>query len=114
MIFDLTLNTIRAGLQGLDVRAQASADAVANMETPGYTANQVDFEAELDRAVRAGEPMSFRASLAPTNDAPLPNGNNVQIEREVVTQQDTALRQELLVEAANSKFRILRTAIGQT
>lgn len=112
MIFDLTLNTVRAGLQGLNVRREASADAVANMETPGYTANSVDFEDALDRAVRSGDPMSMRTSITPTSDAALPNGNNVQIEREIVTQEDTALRQELLIEAANAKFAMLRTVIG--
>ena len=112
VIGDLTLDTISAGLEGLNLRRQMSEDAVANMETPGYVAGKVDFESQLARAVDSGDPKSFNPSVSATSNPALPNGNNVDVAKELTTQSDTALRHQLLVEAANAKFRLLRTVIG--
>ncbi len=112
MIGDVTLDTISAGLQGLNLRRQMSEDAVANMETPGYVAGKVDFESQLERAVEAGDPKQFHPELSATTDAALPNGNNVNVAKELTSLTDTALRHQLLIEAANAKFRLLRTVIG--
>ncbi|MEZ5321051.1 MAG: hypothetical protein R2698_03020 [Microthrixaceae bacterium] len=111
LIGDVTLDGIQAGLRGLNVRRAAAEDAVANVETPGYTARTVQFEDALASAIRGGSPFSARVSVNPTADASLPNGNNVQLDRELVTLTDTALRQQLLVAAANHKFNLLRTVI---
>ena len=112
VIGDLTLDTIGAGLDALNVRRQASEDAVANMETPGYVAGKVDFESELARAVDSGDPKGFSPTITATSDPALPNGNNVDVAKELTSLSDTALRHQLLIEAANSKFRLLRTVIG--
>lgn len=111
MISDVTLDTIHAGLNGLNARRQAAEDAIANVETPGYTARNVAFEGQLSGAIEAGNPMSMRPTTTFTTDEALPNGNNVRMEREIAGLTETALKQQLLVEAANSKFRLLRTVI---
>ncbi len=111
MIGDVTLDTIHAGLNGLNARRAASEDAIANSETPGYIARNVSFEGQLARAIDAGHPMTTAPTTSYTSDPTLPNGNNVRLEKELVTLTDTALRQQLMVEAANAKFRLLRTAI---
>ena len=111
MIGDSTIDALQAGLQGLNMRRQASSDAVANMETPGYIANKVDFEDQLQSAIDSGDTSNFDPTLTPTTDAALPNGNNVQVADQLTSLADTNLRQQLLVEAVNSKFRLLRTAI---
>lgn len=112
MVGDLTLDTLRAGLRGLDERRRAAEDAVANMETPGYTARRVDFERSLASAIDSGDPASMHSTTTFTADPALPNGNNVQVDQELIGLTDTGLRQQLLVEAANAKFRLLRTVIG--
>ena len=112
MIGDLTLDTLHAGLNGLNMRRKVSEDAVANMETPGYIAGRVDFESELSRAIESGDPLDVRPKVGVSSDeVQLPTGNNVRIDKELVGLTDTALRQQLLVEAANAKFRLLRTVI---
>ena len=40
------------------------------------------------------------------------DGNNVNLDDETLTMTDTNLRYETMVDAMNTKFRILRTAIG--
>ncbi len=111
MISDLTLDTLRAGLNGLNLRKEAAEDAVANMETPGYVAKRVSFEDQLTRAVASGRPGSAGVSVSSSTETPLPNGNNVRVEQELTGLSDTALRQQLLVEAVNAKFRLLRSVI---
>ena len=108
---DVTLDTIHAGLNGLNARRAAAEDAVANSETPGYIARNVEFESQLSRAITGGDPLAISPTTSFTTDEALPNGNNVRLEREIAGLTDTALRQQLLVEAANAKFRLLRTVI---
>lgn len=112
MIGDATIWALQAGLRGLDLRRRAAEDAVANLETPGYLAQRVEFEDQLQSAIDSGQPASFSPTVTPTTDAPLPNGNNVRVDQELIGLTETALRHQLLVEAVNSKFRLLRTVIG--
>jgi len=112
VISDLTLRTLQASLQGLDARRRAAEDNIANVETPGFTASTVSFEDSLRAAVERGEPaatdVEVRASTEPTRL----NGNNVNIGDEMVGLTETALRQQLLVQALNGRYAALRTAIG--
>jgi flagellar basal-body rod protein FlgB len=110
-IGDATMLALHASIRGLNLRRQAAEDNIANVETPGYLANKVDFEDSLRNAIGKGTPMAMDAkvtrSLAPTRL----NGNNVAIDEEIVGLTETALRHQLVVEAMNSKFRLLRTSI---
>ena len=49
--------------------------------------------------------------MSSTSDVALPNGNNVQITKEMNNLSQDALQQQLLTEAVNAKFRLLRTVI---
>jgi flagellar basal-body rod protein FlgB len=51
--------------------------------------------------------VTVRHSLAPTRL----NGNNVNIDFEMLAQKENALRQRLVVQALNAKYALLRTAI---
>jgi flagellar basal-body rod protein FlgB len=110
-ISDITTVTLRVALDGLDQRQQAIASNIANLETPGYLAREVDFESSLRAALLLGEPestsISIDRSLAPTRL----NGNNVNIDNEISRSTETQLRQQLAIEGLNSKYRLLRTAI---
>lgn len=111
-ISDATSVTLQQALDGLQRRQEAITDNVANLETPGFLAGRVDFEASLARAVAGGGPsgaeVAVRRSTAPTNV----NGNNVRLDEETISMVETGLSYQLAVEAMNGKFRLLRTAIG--
>ena len=66
---------------------------------------------QLASAIESGDPESATPTITKTTDPALPNGNNVQVDKELMGLSDTELRQQLLVEAVNSKFRLLRTVI---
>ena len=55
-ISDLTTSALHVALDGLDQRQQAIAANIANLETPGYLAREVNFEDSLRAAIETGRP----------------------------------------------------------
>lgn len=112
-ISDNTTDVLHRALDGLSQRQQAISANVANLETPGYQAREVSFEDSLRRAAASGRPadaaISVTRSLAPTRL----NGNNVNIDFEILAGAENALRQQLVVQGLNTKYELLRTAIGR-
>jgi flagellar basal-body rod protein FlgB len=110
---DLTIGAVHTALRGLATRQRVIADNIANVETPGFTAKRVSFEDSLGRAVRAGMPALANVAVADADDPANVNGNNVQLDQETLDLVDTGLQYQLMVEAMNAKFGLLRTAIGR-
>lgn len=109
---DVASVAIRVALAGLSSRQRTLADNIANVETPGFLAGRVDFESSLRAAVEAGRPGGAEVAVSRSLDALNLNGNNVKLDDEVVGLVETGLRYQMMVEAMNSKFGLLRTAIG--
>ena len=69
-ISDGVTRALHASINGLEARGRAIASNVANLETPGYLAREVNFEDSLRAAIADGEPeraaVSVERSLAPT------------------------------------------------
>ena len=108
MTGDTTTSAIYAALQGLTARRNAIADNVANINTPGYSAKQVGFEASLDQALAAGDPSTMAVSVTSSPAAAKANGNNVDLATETVDAQKT----NLAYQAMNAKMQLLSTAIS--
>jgi flagellar basal-body rod protein FlgB len=111
-MIDVTASAIHSALSGLAARQRAIADNVANVETPGFTAGRVDFEDSLRAALAGGDPTRTTVSTRRSSEPADINGNNVKLDDEVVELSETGLRYQLMVEALNTKFRLLRTSIG--
>lgn len=112
MLHDVTGNYLKAALQGLSLQRQASTDNLANMETPGYQAKRVDFESALRRAFERGTNARLDVETSVSTAPTAQNGNNVAVDDELLIMSDNALRQQLVVESLNSRYRVMRTAIG--
>ena len=110
-ISDATSVTLQQALDGLQRRQDAIAANVANLETPGYLSREVDFESSLRSAVASGSPDRFAVTEDRSLAATRLNGNNVNIDREIMLGSETLLRQRLVIQGLNSKYQILRTAI---
>ena len=111
MLNDSTMDALRVSLRGLATRQRALSDNIANLETPNYLAQRVDFESSLQRAISADRPASATTSQSRSMDETGLNGNNVNLDDETVLSTETALRYQLSIEALNGKYRLLRTAI---
>lgn len=110
-MLDPTMRTLQAAMGGLQARQRVIAQNIANVETPGYLAGRVAFEDSLREAIADGDPGAMEISTRPSLDATRMNGSNVNLDEENLELIDTGLRYQLMVEAMNAKFRLLRTSL---
>jgi flagellar basal-body rod protein FlgB len=120
-----TLSTVKQALNGLAKRQELISHNLANVDTPGYKAKQVNFEQALNQelsrsrdldlaSTRAGhlkpsegKSRQFKTSLR-RGGIPRADGNNVDIDRELLEMTDTNLRFEALTTLLNKKYRLLK------
>jgi flagellar basal-body rod protein FlgB len=112
-VLDLTMQAIRASLDGLAARQRITAQNLANAETPGYLAQTVSFEDSLASALSVGDPSQRSIVTGLTGDPAHLNGNNVSVDTETLAMGDTGLRYQLATESMNNKFRILHDSMRQ-
>lgn len=110
-ISDDVTRTLHLAINGLQARGRAISSNIANLETPNYLALEVKFEDSMRAALSTGRPerteVTTGQSLAPTRL----NGNNVNIDFELMASAENVLREKLAVQALNGKYQLLRTAI---
>ena len=108
---DIASVTLRSAADSLALRQRVIANNIANINTPHFLANRVLFEQALGRAVEQGTPgeptAAVRASLEPTRM----DGNNVNLDHEVLANVDTGLRYSLMLRALDDKFGLNTTVI---
>ncbi|SDQ20205.1 flagellar basal body rod protein FlgB [Quadrisphaera sp. DSM 44207] len=101
---------LRSALDGLAARQRATADNIANINTPHYLAARVDFEDALRSAVSSGSgsaAATLSRSVAPTRE----DGNNVNLDAETLSNIDTQLRYQLMTQAMDGKLTSITTAL---
>ena len=92
----------------LSVRQKLVASNIANADTPGYHARDIDFQSEFRNAA-GGEPQILEAGgLAAKND-----GNNVSLDRESRLLAENALRFQMASNLLRSQIRAVRSAIDE-
>jgi flagellar basal-body rod protein FlgB len=108
---DIASVTLQSAIGGLAQRERVTANNIANIETPDFTASQVSFEADLADAVASGNPAAASFNVDPTTDAAGANGNNVSLDNELVTATKTTLQEQLLTGALTSKYGLVSTVL---
>lgn len=119
-------------LDGLSMRQRATANNIANVDTPGYRARQVSFESQLAQAVDRQLSAGQNLNLVATNPAHLSvgprqledvqpvvheldgmsyrnDGNSVDIEREMALLAETQLRFATLSSLLSRRLAMERT-----
>jgi flagellar basal-body rod protein FlgB len=102
-------------------RQQALAANIANLDTPGYRAKDYSFEAEMDTIRMSGTSDKHIAPPAPdarfrtfeVGTAEKPNGNTVDLDREMTEMTKNGLEYLTLVQYLNHKLRTLRSSISE-
>lgn len=110
MFGSISFEAMSSALDALSLRQRVIADNIANVQTPGYQAKRVQFEDALSAAVGNGSgQVTARtlSSLEPTRE----DGNNVNLDTEVLSNIDTNLRYQLATRAMDGQFSSLRTAM---
>lgn len=125
-----TLNIIEKSLGALAQRQKVLSNNIANVDTPGFKRSDVDFQAVLSKAINdepvSGLPLSItdprHMILRPEPSFTVPvykdghtsyrkDGNNVDIDKEVVELNKNALLYESAIRAADAQFSLLKLAI---
>ena len=130
MFDSVTSSVVKTALDGLATRQRVTADNVANVNTPSFLAGRVQFEDALRAAVDAGqgfqgETRARISRLALADEASQPSmarsleptrtdGNNVNLDREVISNIDTQLRYALMMRAMDDSYGSIRTVASST
>ena len=118
---DRTFPALENLLSWTSKRQQALASNVANRDTPGYRSTDYSFESELQASVRltltspkhiAASRDTGNARVYEVETSTKPNGNNVDIDRELTEVTKNGVQYLTLVEYLNQKIRTLRAAIN--
>lgn len=107
----VTMNALTSALDGLAARQRAIANNIANVNTPNYRAQRVQFEDALAKSIQQGDgrvTATTGLSLEPTQL----NGNNVNLDTETLSNIDTVLRYQFATQAVDSKFGLMKSALG--
>lgn len=105
-----TLMAIKA-LDGLHLRATATAENIANANSPAFRLKSVDFEGALRRAAAAG-PEALDAFRPTLSSAPIAMaGDEVRLDLEMASASSTAGRYAALTDILNRQMQIARLAV---
>jgi len=120
---------IHRELGALNIRRKVIADNIANVDVPHFKRSEVNFESELKRAIDSEEYPHYNLYLTNKRHIPLyepinwksvkprinpdyttsyrNDGNNVDIEKEMVDNAKTTLRYVALIERYNQNSKLL-------
>lgn len=123
---DASLNIANKALDGLSYRRNVISQNVANVDTPGYHALEMNFESELQRSMSSSPKLAIKTTnerhQLSTSDASGPyqarlrtggservDGNNVDIDQELMEMSETGIRYSALTTAVSKKINLLKS-----
>lgn len=113
-------------LKGLTARQQVISNNVANVDTPGYSAQELDFETTLQRTLNSSGSVSIKrtnskhleGSSSSTSFNMTTNreggtyredGNNVDISTELIDMSETSIKYQAISQGLSSKLLLLKS-----
>ncbi|HEX2086223.1 MAG TPA: flagellar basal body rod protein FlgB [Solirubrobacteraceae bacterium] len=114
-LFDTVHVALERAIQGSSLRHEALAQNLANVNTPGYRRQDVDFHSALQAAMPGGRDAVASTPLAATADADAPmraDGNSVDIDAEAANLAQNALEYEALAQVLRARGDIIEIAMG--
>ena len=119
-VSDAVSLALHTALNGLSQRQSVIADDIANVDTPGFRARTVEFEASLREAIDNGSFEGGRSSgvrdvvatEVPTDTPVGANGNNVDLRKETLAAMQTQYTYQILGRAMTDHLGLLKTAAG--
>jgi flagellar basal-body rod protein FlgB len=112
-LLDTTQNALEAAMRGSEMRQTLLTNNLANTDTPGYQAEDVNFQSTLASAMQAGQsPTSVTFSPVTESNVSTADGNGVNAEQTSADLASNGLLYEDLTAVAAQRNQILMTAIG--
>lgn len=124
---DPAMAVLEQGL-GLSLRRQLTINSnIANIDTPGFTPRDLDFEAELQKATGVGHPTQTHrehlgspsvasgepASFERPDRAAGPDGNSVDIDVQMARLSQNSVLYQASTRSISKKLAILKYAVDQ-
>jgi flagellar basal-body rod protein FlgB len=107
-MIDATSQTLQYALDGLTMRQTVLSSNIANQGTPGYQAQQVNFEDALNNALSEGHAPTDAPTVSGTGDPVQADGNNVDLGSALTSMQTDTLQYQTVSEALSSKFQLIK------
>ncbi len=111
-IFDPTMTMIGHGLNLSLTRQSALSANLANLDTPGYTPNDVNFAEALQEAMQTNQ-ISEDAVVARPDKAPGVDGNSVDLDMQMARVSQNATLYQASSKAMSRKLAMLRYVISE-
>jgi flagellar basal-body rod protein FlgB len=100
---------LHTAINGLSERQDVIADDIANVDTPGFRARSVDFEAQLKAAIeRGGTSGDLTPTVTPTETPVGANDNNVDLRKETVAAIQTQYQYQMMGRAISDRANLMR------
>ena len=106
------VDILHFAVDGLGQQQQAIANNLANAETPGFTATDVNFQSSLQQALSATGGGNASVTATPDAAAPATDGNNVDTGNQLISAEQNTLQYQATVELLNAQFRLVQGAAG--
>ena len=117
LLIDPTSRLLAEMIQGTALRHRVLAGNLANVETPGYQAQDVSFSVALEEAGRAaagGRSVPSRVQSIVTADAEAPirrDGSTVDLDRQMVRLSQNTQWHNAMLQILASRFTQMKSAI---
>jgi flagellar basal-body rod protein FlgB len=124
---DRGIGQVGAWMSGIAGRRNSVATNIANIDTPGYQRQDVDFESELRRVygngangMAASDPRHYASGRTSSGnglqrtqalDSARRDDNNVDIDQEMVTLAETQMHYQAAANALNRKLETIRNIL---
>jgi flagellar basal-body rod protein FlgB len=124
---DDAISAASLALKGLAARQQTISSNIANVDTPGYSAKQIDFETTLQNSVNktvgqvsllksnklhldsSTSSSSFYTTSNRAGGTYREDGNNVDIDTELIDMSETNIKYQAISQEISSKLLLLKS-----
>jgi flagellar basal-body rod protein FlgB len=112
-LIDTTQQALEAAMQGSMLRQSLLTNNLANVNTPGYQRQDVNFQGTLQQALQSGQPLD-QVSFQPYSQQQVlrADGNGVSADQEQANLAENGLLYENLTQIAAAREQILIRAMG--
>jgi len=107
------LQQLQGYLQLTNQRQEMIVSNMANVDTPDYHTQDMDFQGAMQQVVNQGSVRMLTASHEVEGLPERPDGNNVNIDRESLLLSQTQLQYQMGIQLIKSEFHKLLTAIKE-
>ena len=109
---DGIMGILQFAVDNVSLQQQTTANNIANDQTPGYTAQDVNFEQSLQQALNSPTGGTATSTITNSTAAPSTDGNNVDLPTEMTNATQETMQYQSTVELLNAQFRLVQGAAG--